>query len=615
MAKTHAARAADELARLRQETSSLREYLQSIREQHDGAIEELKSSGEEILSSNEELQSTNEELETAKEEYQSANEELTTVNEEMSQRNQEMGRLNNDLNNLLNSINVPIVIVGADLRIRRFTATAEKDLHLIATDVGRPLGDLQWDFTDPDLGKAVLEVVSKAAPRDYEVRNREGRWQSLRIHPYRTSEGRIDGAVIILMDIDVLKTFQDKLQYAEEYARSIVTTAREPMLILRNDMRINTANTSYYKLFRTTPEESEGQPLFKPGETRWSAPGLRELVEGCLLRDGAFDGFEFIFEDPVTGRRTLLLNGRALLREPGMARMVLLSMEDITERKRVRDFLKVESSGFEEAVRERTAQLQASNEEMEVFSYSVSHDLRSPLRAIRGYAEALLEDFGDQADEGAKDYIRKIIQSGSRMDRLILDVLTYSRTALAEVHIHRIDLDSLINDVIRQHPDLESPGITLTVESPLLPVMGHESSLAQCLSNLLLNAVKFVPAGKAPSIRVRTEPVGNDVRLWIEDNGIGIDREHHERIFGMFEKLNVGDTYAGTGIGLAIVKKSIERMGGKVGIESELNQGSRFWLQLPKEHLPKEQDPQEQVPEQIAPPDPHAGHLAEDKSN
>ncbi|MEO7425564.1 MAG: ATP-binding protein, partial [Fibrobacteria bacterium] len=571
-----------ELNRLRRETVSLRDYLHSLREQPETAIEELRSSNEEMLSANEELQSTNEELETGKEEYQSANEELTTVNEEMSLRNVEMGTLSNDLTNLLNSINIPVVIVGGDLRIRRFTASAGKAMHLIPADVGRPLGDLQWDFTEPDLGKVVLEVAASAVPQDHEVRNREGRWQSLRVHPYKTSDNRMDGAVIILMDIDVLKTFQDKLQYAEEYASSIVATVREPLLILRDDLRINTANASFYKMVATTPRESEGKPLFQTGNGGWNFPGLRRRVEDCILREEAFDEFEMTFANPDTGLRHIMLNGRALLREKGKARMILLSMEDITERKRAQAILADQSVILEKAVKERTAELQASNEEMEVFSYSVSHDLRAPLRAMRGYAEALLNDFGDQANPKSKDYIGKIIQSGARMDKLILAVLTYSRAALSEIRLHRVDLDALVKEAVHLHPDLQSPAVDLKVEGALAPVIGHEAALGQCLSNLLLNAVKFVPAGKVPVIRVRTEIRGPDVRLWVEDNGIGIAPEHYERIFGMFEKLNIGDTYAGTGIGLAIVKKSMERMGGKAGIESEKGKGSRFWLQLPK---------------------------------
>ena len=571
----------EEVLRLRREVASLREYLQSLREQHDAAIEELKSANEEMLSSNEELQSTNEEMETGREEYQSANEELTTVNEEIALRNHEMGLLSNDLNNLLNSINIPVVIVGGDLRIRRFTAAAANALHLLPPDVGRSLGDLHFDMPGYDLGKAVKDVIATGTHEDHEVRNRDGRWQSLRIHPYKTPDEGIDGAVIILMDIDVLKTFQDKLLAAEEYASSIVSTVRKPLLILRGDLRINSANAAFYRMFGSDPDGAEGKTLFGHGKGVWDTHGLKRLVEDCFLRDEPFDDFAMEFNHPEEGLRDLLLNGRVLLREKGKARMVLIAMEDVTERKRAHEILTNQGLLLERAVRERTAELQTSNEDMEAFSYSVSHDLRAPLRAMRGYAEALRDDFGGQADEKCKEYIRRIVQSGERMDRLILDVLTYSQAAHSEIPIQPVDLDVLVTEVLRANPDLQGPGVDIAVVGRLGSVMGHEPALGQCLSNLLLNAVKFVAPGTSPIIRIRSEAIGADLRLWVEDNGIGIAPEHRERIFGMFEKLHAGNAYAGTGIGLAIVKKSMERMGGKAGVESETGAGSRFWLQLP----------------------------------
>jgi signal transduction histidine kinase len=300
------------------------------------------------------------------------------------------------------------------------------------------------------------------------------------------------------------------------------------------------------------------------------------------LRDEPFDGFEMAFAHPAAGARNLIVNGRTLLREQGKPRMVLLSMEDITDRKRAHEILTDQSRVLERAVRERTAELQATTEEMEIFSYTVSHDLRAPLRAMRGYAEALLQDLGARADETSQGYMRKIIQSGDRMDRLILDVLTYSRTAHAEVNVHPVDLDALVKDVIKLNPDLQAPGASVEIAGPLAPVLGDASALVQCLANILLNAVKFMDPGKRPEIRIRTETSGGEVRLWIEDNGIGIAPEQHERIFGMFEKLDIGRVFPGTGIGLAIVKKSMERMGGKSGVDSELGRGSRFWLQLPQ---------------------------------
>jgi len=187
---------ADEIIGLRQELSSMRDYLQSVIEQQDAANEELRSANEEILSSNEELQSANQELETAKEELQSVNKELTATNEQLQNRNAELGRLNDDITNLLASANVPMVSLGLDLRIRRFTPAAGKLLNLLPIDVGRPISDLRFSVEIPDL----LDLVSDAMDtvRQREVRDNNGHVFQLRVHPYRTADNRIDGAVIVL---------------------------------------------------------------------------------------------------------------------------------------------------------------------------------------------------------------------------------------------------------------------------------------------------------------------------------------------------------------------------------------------------------------------------------
>jgi two-component system CheB/CheR fusion protein len=203
---------ARETSRLQHELAATKDNLQSIIEEQEATNEELKSANEEILSSNEELQSTNEELETAKEELQSSNEELTTVNEELQNRNLELSQANNDLNNLLASVKIPVLMLGNDLRIRRFTPAAEKLLNLIPTDLGRPITDIQPNITVPHLEQLVLDVIESVSPRELEAQDHEGRWYSLQMRPYKTSENRIDGVVLALIDIDAPKRAQAELE-------------------------------------------------------------------------------------------------------------------------------------------------------------------------------------------------------------------------------------------------------------------------------------------------------------------------------------------------------------------------------------------------------------------
>ena len=216
-------------AELKKELASTRDYLQCVIEQKDTANEELKSANEEILSSNEELQSTNEELTTAKEELQSVNEELTTTNEQLHHRNLGLNRLNDDLTNLLHSANVPIVILGSDLCIRRFTPVAGKVLNLLPTDVNRPIDDIKPTLDIPDLEQLLLEVIDTVQVREREVRDRDGRWHALQIHPYRTADNKIDGAVIVLLDIHQAKIAQDELGRRVEERTAELAQANEAL--------------------------------------------------------------------------------------------------------------------------------------------------------------------------------------------------------------------------------------------------------------------------------------------------------------------------------------------------------------------------------------------------
>lgn len=237
---------------------------------------------------------------------------------------------------------------------------------------------------------------------------------------------------------------------------------------------------------------------------------------------------------------------------------------------------------LERMVNERTASLREAIAQMEEFSYSISHDLRAPVRAMQCYAEVLMEDYGGELDEHAKKYLERIIHSGVRMDRLIQDILTYSRLSRREIKLHPISLDRLTRDIVNQYLEMKpASGAKILVDDALMPVIGHEASLSQAISNLLNNAIKFTAPDTQPKVHLWTERRDQDVRLWVEDNGIGIKPEYQHRLFNVFERVHPEKNYEGTGIGLAIVRKAAERMGGKAGVESNGVDGSKFWIQLP----------------------------------
>ncbi|NEQ34086.1 MAG: PAS domain S-box protein [Leptolyngbya sp. SIO4C5] len=239
------------------------------------------------------------------------------------------------------------------------------------------------------------------------------------------------------------------------------------------------------------------------------------------------------------------------------------------------------NTSLEERVLQRTQQLENLNQELQAFTYSVSHDLRAPLRAMQGFSHALLEDNQEQLDPLGQEYVGRIQQAAAALDQLIQDLLVYSRLGQAEISLQPVSLERILAEVVQMLlADPETAVAQLTLDKPFPQVMGNYRILGQILSNLLGNAIKFVAPGVQPVVHVWSEQQGDRLRLWIEDNGIGIAPQHQARIFKTFERLHGIESYSGTGIGLAIVKRGAERLMGEVGVESQLGQGSRFWLEL-----------------------------------
>lgn len=319
------------VAELERENVELRDYLQSIQEQHDAVNEELQASSEELQSANEELQSINEELETSKEELESANEELTTVNDEMSNRNIELNRLNSDLVNLQTSIHQAIVLVGRDLTIRRFSPQAERQFNLLAVDIGRPISGLRHGLDLTDLEDLITKVIDTIREVEREVRDKQGRWYSLRLRPYITLDNKVDGAVIILVDIDALKRSGQDAAEAREQAEAVIHTVPDPLLILDGGLRVSAANDAFYRAFKTVKAETEGRSLFELDDGAWKLPHLRQLLENIIPRNSFFNDLEVKPNFKQGGVRTFLLNARTLETSDTRPKQILIGMRDITE--------------------------------------------------------------------------------------------------------------------------------------------------------------------------------------------------------------------------------------------------------------------------------------------
>jgi signal transduction histidine kinase len=235
---------------------------------------------------------------------------------------------------------------------------------------------------------------------------------------------------------------------------------------------------------------------------------------------------------------------------------------------------------LENLVRERTSKLQEMIGELQRVSYSITHDMRAPLRAMGTLAGLIFAELSshERASEELLDSCRRIITSAGRLDQLIQDALNYTKAVLQDRPLHPVDLARLVPGIVESYPNLQSDKADIAIEDCLPVVLGEESLLTQCFSNLLGNAVKFVAPGVRPMVKINASEYNGTTRIIVSDNGIGIPWESQRRLFGMFERLT--SAYEGTGIGLAIVRKAVERMGGKVGVESEPGKGSRFWIEL-----------------------------------
>jgi two-component system, sensor histidine kinase and response regulator len=331
--------------------------------------------------------------------------------------------------------------------------------------------------------------------------------------------------------------------------------------------------------------------IIKPFDRDYLLSRIEYIISNSKLRDQ--DRFDMGVEILFAGGRYFINSDRRQILD------LLLSTYEGAVRKSnelalAEKALKAANASLEAKVLERTAELEREIDErkkaeeslretvgeLEAFSYSLSHDMRAPLRAMMSFSQILSMEYSSHLPGQGKELLQRITNAARRLDQLIQDVLTYSRLLRTEITLEPISLDTLLEQIIPERPNLHQADIQ--VRRPLASVMAHPAALTQCITNLLDNAVKFSKPDQQPEIRIWTEPTDGYIRIVIEDNGIGIPPKYQARIFALFERINTAQQGDGTGIGLTIVRKAVERMGGRLGVESELGQGSRFWIELRK---------------------------------
>jgi PAS domain S-box-containing protein len=440
--------------------------------------------------------------------------------------------------------------------------------------------DVPFIFLSGTLGEDVAIETLKMGATDYVLKQRIGRL----VPAVRRAlqEARVESQ---------RKRAEQDLRESEGRYRALLEQAPDAVVVFQN-WRLVYVNVAALRLCGATAlDQMWGHDVFgffPLGDQEAVRESAQRLLNGSSL--------------PLRETRVRRLDGREVPVEVTASRVdwlgqpaVQAMLRDITERKcmerelyAARDQLQYAKEGLERAVQERTAELGEAIEDLNRFSYAVMHDMRGPLRAMHGFA-TLLESGGSHSTESL-DFLKRIKDAAERLDKLIQDAVVYSQVLRDRPALVPVNLGRIARQAAHSFPELRPSVADVWVEEPLPVVLGNEAALMHCLNNLVGNAAKFVALGVRPRVRIWAEslpprpslhpgdPPDMLARLWVEDNGIGIALEHQARIFEAFHRLD--ESYHGTGIGLAIVRKAAERMGGHVGVESEPGKGSRFWLEL-----------------------------------
>jgi len=560
------------IVQMRHDLSSTRLYLQSLLEERDVKNQELISANEEIQSANEELQSTNEELETTKEELQSSNEELQTVNDELQNRNAILTRASNDLSNLLNSVNLPVLMLSSEFYIRHFTPQMQRLMNLRATDIGRPFRDITLNLDVENLEPLFTEVLDTLAAREIEVRDREGHWYLLRVRPYRTTDNKIEGLVIVLVDIDQLRRSQQELSNARDFAGSIIESIPLPLVVVDSDFKIRYTNHAFSSLTRLSRQELELRLLTDLAAVLWGMERpLHSMLDG--LRNASDAGaaqFDFEHKTSVDEPKVFLLRGRPL--KPDGEQFLLITFEDITSHKAVERLLTVEGERLASEVASTAKELGRSQGELRGLTGNL---LTSQEEERRRVARELHDDFSQR--------LAAVEMEAVEISRHIAGDPAAAQNQLEQLRIEVVQLADDMRRMSHQlHPAmLEDLGLASALRSLTEDFGAREGMIATFLGQdvpeqipieittvlyrLAQEALHNVSkhAGKT-HVKVIVRGTEGGLEMQIADSGHGFDPDGIR-----------------TGLGFVSMEERTRLIGATLKIDSALGEGTKVTVCVP----------------------------------
>ena len=559
------------VAQLRQDLNASRLHLQSVLEERDARNQELVSASEEIQSANEELQSTNEELETTKEELQSTNEELQTVNDELQQRNAALEQTSNDLRNLLNSVSIPLLMLTSDLHIRQFTPPMQKLISVLPTDVGRPISDIRIHLSIDNLEPLLQKVSETLVMHESEVQDKDGRWYLLRIRPYRTSDNKIEGLVVVLVDIDQLRSSQQGVIDARDFSRSVVESVPVPVVVLDDQCNVQLVNTAFRDLTGMRGTELSGRSLPDLVNLLWGLTDLAQRLQGLL---STTEDSSFIFEhkSKTADDRFLLVKGQRVAADGHQ--VFLLVIEDITLRRKAERMLNAKNESLEGEVKSAVAELDRTQQELRGLT---AHLFSAQEEERQRVARELHDDVGQRLSllemilasvtltESDTEASKKVEEAREQVLSLSTDVRTLSHQLHPAV-LNDLGLSAALRALVAEFGTREGmPATYVGRNLPDLPPQPGATAVYRITQEALRNVAKH--AG-ITHVKVILEARDGTLHLEVRDLGVGFDTE--------------GEAAAPVrGLGMITMRERARLAHGTLSVHSALGEGTTVIADIP----------------------------------